>query len=117
MKNIFKEFSLVFVLIFLTQPCFANNVNFQATVDSKRITMDSALRLSLTITNADAAAASLPEIDGFEYEQAYHPASMASLALCANQVDDGALQPTTFEVLDEMGNPHAGILLIPTPRS
>ena len=42
---------------------------------------------------------------------------MPRLALRANQVDDGALQPAALEVLDEMGNLHATILFIAIPKS
>ena len=54
---------------------------------------------------------------GAALEQAYDPAFMPRLALRANQVDDGTLQPAALELLDEMGNLHATILFIAIPKS
>ncbi|MDD5561640.1 MAG: BatD family protein [Candidatus Omnitrophica bacterium] len=62
-----------------TLPCFAKELNFEATVDRNKVSLGSSLQLALSFSNAqDIPAPQLPNIEGFQ-SRYIGPATMMSI--------------------------------------
>ncbi|HPN88706.1 MAG TPA: BatD family protein [Candidatus Omnitrophota bacterium] len=66
MIRFFRYIAFIVVFCAITSLSLADDLSFQATVDANRVTLDSVVRLSLTIVNAQPSSLELPSIDGFE---------------------------------------------------
>jgi len=76
-----KKFILISILnlAFYAIPCFASDIQFEATVDRNRIALGEALRLNLSFYGTqDISAPSIDKIDGFDVRYA-GPSTMVSI--------------------------------------
>ncbi|MFA4993219.1 MAG: BatD family protein, partial [Candidatus Omnitrophota bacterium] len=67
LKGLILSLALVSYALSFALPCFAKELNFEATVNSNKVSLGSSLQLALSFSNAqNIPAPELPAIDGFQ---------------------------------------------------